>query len=233
MSYIKTLDAQAQKNIPFIVSVLKENGITNVYTVAAILCILSKESGFKPQYEGTYANTSVARIREVFPGTFGSASKPKVSDAEINALKKDPVKWFNYLYNGKNGNVPGTNDGYNFRGGGLNQLTFRNGYTKAGKNIGIDLANNPGKINELRTAALVVAWFYKSSYQLASDEFKKHYGADNINAFTDIKTAVTACYHINAGLGREFSYIAADHFGGLKKSLSRADEFLEYCKNLK
>lgn len=231
MGYIKTLTPQQQKNLAYITGVLAENGITNPYTLAAILCILSKESGFEPKYENDYRNTSVARIREVFPGIFGTASKPKVSDAVINDLKANPVKWFNYLYNGKNGNRAGTNDGYTYRGGGLNQLTFRNTYEKAGKSIGVDLINQPTKINELKVAALVVEWYYESSYEIAGAEFKKHYGAADINAFTDIKTAVTACYHINAGLGRTFEYIQNDHFGGLAKSLSRGDEFFEYVKN--
>ena len=42
----------------------------------------------------------------------------------------------------------GTDDGFNFRGRGLSQVTGRDGYAKLGQATGLDLVNNPGLVND-------------------------------------------------------------------------------------
>lgn len=225
-TYFKSLTNQQKANIKYIIARLAEKGITNKYTVAAMLSVLSKESGFVPKYENDYRKTSVARIREVFPGIFGTASKPKVSDAVINQLKSDPVKWFNYIYNGKQGNRPGTNDGYDYRGGGLNQITFRDQFKKIGEAIGIDLVKDPGRINELDVATDAFIQYCLNFFDAMPKSWAKHYGTSDINGFADLKTAVKCVYHANAGWGRTLSYLDADKTGGRKKALDRSEGFL-------
>ena len=69
----------------------------------------------------------------------------------------------NANYDGILGNVPESNDGYTFRGGGLIQLTGRANYAAAGQAIGIDLIGNPDLIEDLATSAKVLAWFFKTN----------------------------------------------------------------------
>lgn len=60
------------------------------------------------------------------------------------------------------GNIPGTQDGYTFRGGGLIQLTGRANYAACGAAIGKNLAGDPDLIDELPMSAATVAWFFKT-----------------------------------------------------------------------
>ena len=103
-----------------------------------IMAIASAEGGFgemKPEIG--YSHTSVARIREIFPSRVSS-----MTDDMIDGLKSNDRTWFNFIYGGDNhvgaslGNVPGTDDGYNFRGRGPIQLTGRYNYTRYAKMIG-------------------------------------------------------------------------------------------------
>jgi putative chitinase len=47
------------------------------------------------------------------------------------------------VYNGRMGNRPGTDDGFNFRGQGFSQTTGRDEYDRLGKMVGLDLVNHP------------------------------------------------------------------------------------------
>lgn len=80
--------------------------------------------------------TSASRIRAVWPSRFPSvaAAQPYV---------RNPKGLANKVYNGRLGNRPGTDDGWNYRGRGQVHLTGRDNYAKAGKSLGIDLASSP------------------------------------------------------------------------------------------
>lgn len=52
-------------------------------------------------------------------------------------------------------------DGVRFRGRGFIQLTGRTNYTKAGKDLGIDLVNNPHLAAKPAYAAKIAAWYWK------------------------------------------------------------------------
>jgi putative chitinase len=66
------------------------------------------------------------------------------------AMQHNPQLIANQAYNGRMGNRPGTNDGFNFRGRGFCQTTGRDGYVALGKIIGVDLVSNPDQINDVR-----------------------------------------------------------------------------------
>lgn len=239
MNYIKLLSPVQLNNIKFIVSRMKQKGITNDITIAAILAVLSKESAFIPQTEKDYSGTSIDRIRQIF-----RSAVQGLSDAAINELKKDPVKFFNYIYGNRGGNGP--DEGYKYRGRGLNQITFKNNYKAASDDTGVDLVKNPERLNELSIATDALIGFYKRSFRRAettpiklksSDNsatvnFYRHYNTNGINGFVNLSDAVKACYHMNAGLGRSIEYINADHTGGLKKSMLRAPAFLQLVKSI-
>lgn len=235
-------------NMHFIIRRMRLKGITNEYAIAAILCIVSKESVFIPRVENDYSETGVPRIREVF-----RTKTAGLTDAEINILKMDPVKWFNFLYGGRNGNRKGTNDGYMYRGRFLNQITFRNLYEKLSVQLQLpELLTNPDKyINDITVATDILIQYYKNSFQTATKTnlyiedkkpgqkvrltrpFSKEYGTIDINGFTDLQLAVRAMYHCNAGLGRSIEYIIGDHIKGLKKSYGRSNRFLQIVQQTK
>lgn len=76
---------------------------------------------------------------------------------------RNPQRYFAKKYERKKilGNVrPG--DGYRFRGRGYIQLTGRDNYTRAGRALGLDLANNPDLAAEPQNAARIAIWFWKN-----------------------------------------------------------------------
>lgn len=150
----------------------------------AVLGIVSKESGFIPQREGSYKNTSAARIRKIFGKRFNGWS-----DSEIDALKVDDTKFYNYIYQNIIGNGDkNTGDGYKFRGRGLNQLTgranyeyYQNYYVKNGSKGGtIDIVNNPDSVNQkdangvYKVAVELCALYYVRGRQLHKNYYAQY-----------------------------------------------------------
>lgn len=201
-------------NRDIVINELKAAGITNQYSIAAILAIIDKESGFKPQSEISYATTSNARIKSIFDKT------KTLSDSELTNLKKDPVKFFNFVYGGKYGNS--ATEGYLYRGRGFNQLTFKANYQKYSKILKLDLVNNPDMVNDPKVAAKVVAAYFNEQFKNNASIVKKRYGANNINDFKDTKTAVNAFYNANAGFGKDTSNVTTP---GKTKALKKVDSF--------
>jgi putative chitinase len=81
-------------------------------------------------------NYSAQRMMQVWPSRF-----PNLSSAEPYA--GNPKLLANKVYNGRMGNRPGSDDGYNFRGRGASQTTGRNGYERVAKATGIDVVAHP------------------------------------------------------------------------------------------
>lgn len=86
-------------------------------------------------------NYSAQRMCQVWPSRF-----PTVASAIPYA--HNPRLLGNKVYNGRMGNAPNSNDGYNFRGRGASQTTGRDGYTTLDKGMKLGLANNPDLIND-------------------------------------------------------------------------------------
>jgi putative chitinase len=68
-------------------------------------------------------------------------------------------------YNGRKklGNRPGTNDGVTYKGRGAIQLTGRYNYDEAGKDLGVDLINNPRRAEDPDLAFRVAGWFWSKN----------------------------------------------------------------------
>jgi putative chitinase len=89
-------------------------------------------------------NYSPQRLPEVWPEHFNSGN--------IYIYGHNPQKLANFIYeppiHDDLGNLPNSNDGWNFRGRGATQTTGREGYTNLGKLVGLDLISNPDLVND-------------------------------------------------------------------------------------
>ena len=99
----------------------------SVAHVGYILATAYGEANLTPTRENM--NYSAARIKQVWP------SRP-----EAVRYAGKPKALANEVYGGRLGNRPGTDDGWRFRGGGVDQLTGRANYAKIG------LEHNPERI---------------------------------------------------------------------------------------
>jgi putative chitinase len=63
------------------------------------------------------------------------------------AMQHQPRLIANQAYNGRMGNRPGTDDGWNYRGRGPAQTTGRDAYGRLGEAMKLDLINHPELIN--------------------------------------------------------------------------------------
>jgi putative chitinase len=86
-------------------------------------------------------NYNPERIEEVWPSRF-----PDLVDAIPYA--HNPRLLANKVYNGRMGNAPNSNDGWDFRGRGATQTTGREGYAALGKALDLDLLTSPDLVND-------------------------------------------------------------------------------------
>lgn len=108
-------------------AILEAGKSLSVDHVAYILATGYGEAKFTPQRENM--KYTAARIKKVWP------KRP-----EAVKFAGDPVGLANSVYGGRLGNRFGTNDGWDYRGGGIDQLTGRDNYAKVG------IASSPEKI---------------------------------------------------------------------------------------
>lgn len=220
MSYFDTLTSEQKNNVNNIVAEARSSGITNPYSISAMLSIVSKESEFIPKSENLNY-TSASRISEVF-GLSSSEAKNYVSN---------PEKLANRVYGGRYGNTA-SGDGWKYRGRGYNQLTFKDNYNAYKKLIGEDIVSNPDKVNDPKVASKVLIQYFKRNIQRLKDLGKlSAYNAQDINDFKNLEDATLAFYHANAGPNKSVDQIRAlvknDPYGGMTKALKRVGELYE------
>ena len=223
MSYADSLSKEQKNNAALIVKSALDSGITNKFTLAAILSIISKESEFKPKSENL--SYSVKRIKEVFPSLGNKADN----------LGKNPEALGNAIYGGRFGNLP--NEGFKYRGRGYNQLTFKDNYQYFGKKIGVDIVKNPDLVNDPVVASKIAIAFFidgiKSLKRLGKLDL---YNADNINDFKNLTDSILAIYHVNAGVGNTVNKIKnldkSDTLGGYTKAKQRIESIFNDLKNI-
>lgn len=206
--------AYNQEAVNSVVASLKKYGITNPFVIKGVLATIAKESKFVPKSEISWANTPNSRIRMYFSRAAG------LSDSELDTLKADPRKFFNKVYGGWMGNM-GSDDGYKYRGRGLNQLTGKDNYSFYSKKIGRDLVGNPDLVNDPIIAAEVAGAFFDTAFK--SKKFLAKMGLSNINDVKDIEGGVRAAVQANAGAGTSLESSAMKE--NLKRALDAVSEF--------
>lgn len=81
-------------------------------------------------------NYSAGRLLQVFPTHF--------NHAQAIEMQHNPRAIADQAYGGRMGNAhPPSDDGWNFRGQGLSQVTGREGYAALAEKTGLDLLNHP------------------------------------------------------------------------------------------
>ncbi len=117
--------------------------------VAHFMAQISHESNGGTITEESLNYTTPAHIAAVWPSRFTTET--------AQAFIRKPRELANKVYNGRMGNRPGTDDGWNFRGRGLLQITGRESYQRVGGLVGLDLENSPSLVNAPDKALLIAA----------------------------------------------------------------------------
>jgi predicted chitinase len=142
-----------KKNLDFLRGFIQQNGITDPKEQAMFLSQLDHESGgFKVLSENLrYKPESLLKV---FPKYFRGIEEAR------QAAAGGPEAIANRVYGNRMGNKQ-EGDGFKYRGRGFIQLTGRDNYAKAGKDIGIDLLGNPDLASQPETAAKIALWYWK------------------------------------------------------------------------
>ena len=174
---------------------LTDAGIKNYYLQTGILSVINKESGFVPKVESSYSKTSNERLRTIFPSKLKA-----LPDDKLTILKKNDKVFYDFIYGNRYGNT-GPSDAYNYRGRGLNQITFKDLYKHYGDIVGIDLVKEPDRLNDTTVASKVAAAFFNEglSSGIKSGAFKQ-FGVEKLQDIDSIDKGLMVAYQVNAGL---------------------------------
>lgn len=217
--YIDGLPDAKKENAKIFLDTMKQKGITNPFTQAAIMAVISKESEFMPKSENL--NYTSAQMQKVFGLKKETADKLVGNQEAIG----------NAVYGDKGGNGP--NEGYKYRGRGLNQITFKETYSRIGKQIGQDLVSNPDLLNNIHVASAAAIQFFQNGIDAGKALGKlSQYNSTGMNDFKSVKDALGAVYNINTGWGSSKAKIVADVTGGLKKATERVGDIYNYIKTV-
>lgn len=129
--------------------VFVKHEINTSLRIAHFMGQISHESGGGTIIEESLNYTTAARIAAVWPSRFTPES--------AQAYTRNARLLANKVYNGRMGNRIGTDDGYNFRGRGLLQITGRESYQTIGQLCGLDLVGNPSLAHAPENALEVAA----------------------------------------------------------------------------
>lgn len=114
-------------------AVFAKYGISNYNRAIGLLSTIIEESGLNTLFENL--NYSASRAHVVWPSIF-----PTVADAEPYA--GNPQKLADRVYGKRIGNI-GPNDGWLYRGQGLDQITGENNFSLLKRLTGLDTINHP------------------------------------------------------------------------------------------
>jgi putative chitinase len=114
--------------------VFPKYGLTSDLTICHAMAQFSEETGCGIEMQENMSY-SAARLLEVFPTHFNHSQAIEMSH--------QPRLIADQAYDGRMGNRVGTDDGWNFRGQGLSQVTGREGYVALAKKTGLDVVGHP------------------------------------------------------------------------------------------
>jgi putative chitinase len=135
------------------IAILPKYGFDTLPNLIDFMAECSEETGGGLAFVESGAYTA-ERAHEVWPGLF-----PTAQSAQI--VVGNPRVLFDKTYGGRLGNKSGTDDGYNFRGRGMIQITGRAWYTEIAKETGLDLVNHPELVSGPAYMLQCAASFWK------------------------------------------------------------------------
>lgn len=137
-----------------------EFGITSADDQAMFIAQVGHESGgFSRIIENL--NYSVNGLLATFGKYFDAESAEKYGRTSEHPANQQAIA--NIVYANRMGNgYPGSNDGWNYRGRGLIQITGRDNYRDCGAGLKTDLLLVPQLLEQDEYAARSAAWFYVS-----------------------------------------------------------------------
>lgn len=123
-------------------AVFQKYGIDTPLLIAHVMAQISHECGAGHDVVENL-NYTAGRMMQVWPSRFPSMGSAAPYAGNPRALA-------NKVYNGRMGNVSGSDDGWNFRGRGASQTTGREGYLRLARVTGLDVAKHPDLVNDPR-----------------------------------------------------------------------------------
>lgn len=120
-------------------AVFAKYGIDGSLVIAQMMAQFSHECGAGLEMVENL-NYSAQGLINTWPSRFDSSN--------AGSYAHHPQLIANKAYNGRMGNQSGTDDGWNYRGRGLSQVTGREGYQKLADKTGLDIMNNPDLLSE-------------------------------------------------------------------------------------
>ena len=152
-SVASVIRGDGKKNLDMLKSFMTQQGMTDPKEQAMFLSQLDHESGgFRTLSENLrYSPDNLIRV---FPRYF------KTIEEARQVAAGGPEAIANRVYGGRMGNKQ-DGDGFKYRGRGFIQLTGRDNYIRAGKDLGLDLENNPDLASQPENAAKIALWYWK------------------------------------------------------------------------
>lgn len=172
--------------LPVLEQAMQEFGVDMLRRQASFLAAVGHESRNLTQLRESMNYKPAGII-----GTFRHHFTPEQAEryGRTPAHPADQIAIANIAYNGRMGNRPGSDDGWNFRGGGPGQLTGRSNYAACGKALGIDLIGNPSLIVQPAIGARAFGWFWREGNKTGQ----------SLNNFVDRKDMFGLTEAINGG----------------------------------
>lgn len=142
--------------------------------ICYFMAVCDHESGLVPKRESLYFKT-IEGLRNTFKGPF----KDK-TDSFVSSFLRNTEATANYVYANREGNGDQkSGDGFKYRGGGLIQNTFKNGYAWLTKKTGINFVENPDLILEEPNAVIAALEFWKEN------KLNRYADLDDLDAVSD------------------------------------------------
>lgn len=201
--------------IEILLRLAPKHGIVTKKQMCAFIanCILESNAFNAKRESFAY---SAKRLTEVFP-------KFRIPDLKFaqDLVNKGQVAIANHVYGGRFGNRPNTNDGWDYRGGGWTQNTFRDNYFILQNMTGIKFGDNPQLIEDMENAAIAAMEFWRiNGCNEKAEKINTYSNGYTLNTLTS-KGVETNDYKMNYGA----RIIRETVNGGL-------NGYTEFCQNL-